>query len=161
MDRDKLAQELNHPGAQEMLRSAPLARLAYDGPDGFPRVIPCGFYWTGEAIVVCTATTAPKARALSDRPQVAVTIDGSTPTGEKAVLVRGVARLDTVDGVADEYLQAAAKTMQGTDYVEFERAVRATYDQMVRISITPQWARFFDFGAGRLPQFLQDLVAGA
>jgi hypothetical protein len=28
------------------------------------------------------------------------------------------------------------------------------YDQMARISIEPVWARFFDFGAGRLPSFL-------
>ena len=82
MDRDELAQELAHPGAQALLRSAPLARLAYDGPDGFPRVIPCGFYWNGHAIVVCTATTAPKVGALAVRPPVAVTIDGaSTPAG--------------------------------------------------------------------------------
>jgi hypothetical protein len=29
---------------------------------------------------------------------------------------------------------------------------------MVRISIDPQWARFYDFGAGRLPDFLANLV---
>ncbi|HEY5385465.1 MAG TPA: hypothetical protein VIJ56_09530 [Acidimicrobiales bacterium] len=56
-----LAEELGQPGAQELLRSAPLARLAYNGPDGYPRVVPCGFFWTGEAIVVCTATTATTA----------------------------------------------------------------------------------------------------
>lgn len=159
MDRHELARELGHPAAQEMLRTAPLARLAYNGHDGFPRVIPCGFYWNGAEIVVCTATTAPKARALGVRPNVAVTIDdATTPAGAKAVLVRGIARMDTVDGVADEYLKAATKTMQGTDHAEFERTVRATYDKMVRISITPQWARFFDFGAGRFPRFLKDLV---
>jgi nitroimidazol reductase NimA-like FMN-containing flavoprotein (pyridoxamine 5'-phosphate oxidase superfamily) len=158
MDRDELNQELGHPAAQDLLRSAPLARLAYNGRDGFPRVIPCGFYWTGESVVICTATTAPKARALGVRPNVAVIIDGSTPTGEKSVLVRGIVQMDIVDGIPDEYLMAANKTMQETDVVEFERAVRGTYDQMVRISITPQWARFFDFGAGRLPRFLEDLV---
>jgi hypothetical protein len=40
----------------------------------------------------------------------------------------------------------------------FEHAVRATYESMVRISIVPQWARCFDFGGGRLPRFLDDLV---
>src|SRR4051812_43355632 len=116
MDDHELADELGHPAAQELLRSAPLARLAYNGQDGFPRVIPCGFHWTGEAIVVCTATTAPKATALAVRPNVAVTIDdGNRPAGPQALLVRGVARLDTVEGVADEYLQAATKTMEGAD----------------------------------------------
>jgi nitroimidazol reductase NimA-like FMN-containing flavoprotein (pyridoxamine 5'-phosphate oxidase superfamily) len=161
MDPDEIAQELSSPAAQDLLHSAPLARLAYNGHDGFPRVIPCGFYWTGEEIVVCTATTAPKAGALRERPHVAVTIDDAgTPAGAREVLVRGLARLDTVDGIPDEYLQAAAKTMQGTDLVGFEEAVRATYDQMVRISIRPLWARVFDFGAGRLPRFLQELVSG-
>ena len=30
----------------EILRTATLARLAYDGVDGTPRVIPIGFLWT-------------------------------------------------------------------------------------------------------------------
>ncbi|HEX4434915.1 MAG TPA: pyridoxamine 5'-phosphate oxidase family protein [Acidimicrobiales bacterium] len=160
MDGDELARELAQPGARALLQSAPLARLAYDGPDGFPRVIPCGFFWNGAAIVVCTAATAPKVGALRARPQVAVTIDdASTPAGAQSLLVRGTARLDTVDGVPDEYLLAADKTMQGTDRAAFEQAVRATYDAMVRIAVTPEWARFFDFGSGRLPRFLQALVS--
>jgi len=31
---------------------------------------------------------------------------------------------------------------------------------MVRISVEPQWARFYDFGDGRLPAFLANLVKG-
>jgi nitroimidazol reductase NimA-like FMN-containing flavoprotein (pyridoxamine 5'-phosphate oxidase superfamily) len=144
-----------------LLRSAPLARLAYNGPDGFPRVVPCGFLWTGEAIVVCTATTAPKAAALALRPDVALTIDSAgTSTAAQSLLVRGIARLDTVDGTADEYLQAAAKTMDGSDLARFGESVRATYEQMVRISVTPSWARYFDFSAGRLPSYLSELVSG-
>ena len=68
MDAQELARELGHPGAQELLRSGSLARLAYNGHDGFPRVIPIGFYWNGERIVVCTAPTSPKVRALASRP---------------------------------------------------------------------------------------------
>jgi nitroimidazol reductase NimA-like FMN-containing flavoprotein (pyridoxamine 5'-phosphate oxidase superfamily) len=155
-----LAAELGQPGAQELLQSAPLARLAYNGPEGLPRVVPCGFFWSGEAIVVCTATTAPKAAALAVRPDVALTIDSAgSSAAAQSLLVRGTARLDTVDGVADEYLRAAAKTMEGADLAGFEQAVRATYEQMVRIAVTPAWARFFDFSAGRLPHFLQDLVS--
>jgi nitroimidazol reductase NimA-like FMN-containing flavoprotein (pyridoxamine 5'-phosphate oxidase superfamily) len=161
MQPDELAQELGQPGARELLRSAPLVRLAYDGPDGFPRVVPCGFFWTGEAIVVCTACTAPKAAALAVRPHVAVTIDSAgASAAAQSLLVRGTARLDTVDGIADEYLQTAAKTMAGADLTAFEQSVRDTYDRMVCISITPAWARFFDFTAGRLPGYLQQLVAG-
>ena len=74
MDTQELNDELGVPGAQALLRSSPLCRLAYLGQDGLPRVIPIGFYWNGKRIVVCTATTSPKVRALESRPDVALTI---------------------------------------------------------------------------------------
>jgi hypothetical protein len=74
--------------------------------------------------------------------------------------VRGLATLETVDGVTEEYLESARNSMDGPELAEFERNVHATYPQMVRISIEPLWARFYDFGAGRLPVFLADLVNG-
>ena len=158
----ELTQELSHPRAQELLRSGSLTRLAYNGHDGFPRVIPIGFYWNGERIVVCTAPTSPKVRALSSRPQVALTIDsGDEPATAKALLVRGFAALETVDGVPDEYIAAAAKSWDASKVDEFERNVRSMYKQMVRISIEPQWARFYDFGAGRFPAFLAKLASEA
>ena len=158
MDAQELTRELAHPDAQQLL-SGSLARLACNGPDNFPRVIPIGFYWTGERIVVCTAPTAPKVAALSARPHVALTID--TPDGAKALLVRGLASMETVDGIPDEYLAAAAKSFEEPQLAEFERNVRAIYKQMVRISIEPKWARYYDFGAGRLPAFLARLVESA
>lgn len=161
MNKEELADELGHPGAQDLLSSS-MARLAYNGHDGFPRVIPVGFHWTGERIVVSTAPTSPKARALAARPEVALTIDaGGTPEEARALLVRGLATLDTVDGVTEEYLASARGSMQGDELAEFERNVQATYEQMVRISIEPLWARYYDFGAGRLPAFLAKLVNGS
>jgi hypothetical protein len=158
MNTQELARELGHPDAQKLL-SGSLARLAYNGHDGFPRVIPIGFYWTGERIVVCTAPTSPKVRALSSRPEVALTIDtGTTPEEAKALLVRGLATMETVDGVPDEYIAASTNSLEKSQLAEFERNVRSVYKQMVRISIEPQWARFYDFGAGRLPAFLANLV---
>lgn len=158
MDKHELAQELGHPGARMLLAGA-MARLAYNGHDGFPRVVPVGFHWTEERVVVSTAPTSPKARALSARPQVALTIDtGSTPEEAKALLIRGLAVLETVDGVTEEYLASARNSMDGEDLAEFERTVQSTYSQMVRISIEPVWARFYDFGAGRLPTFLAALL---
>jgi nitroimidazol reductase NimA-like FMN-containing flavoprotein (pyridoxamine 5'-phosphate oxidase superfamily) len=158
MSAQELNQELGHPEAQKLL-SGSMARLAYNGHDGFPRVIPIGFYWTGERIVVSTAPTSPKVRALSSRPEVALTIDtGDNPEEAKALLVRGLATLETVDGVTDEYIAASKNSMGESEQAEFERNVRSTYKQMVRISIEPQWARLYDFGAGRLPGFLATLV---
>jgi nitroimidazol reductase NimA-like FMN-containing flavoprotein (pyridoxamine 5'-phosphate oxidase superfamily) len=160
MDTQELNDELGNPGAQALLRSSPLCHLAYLGPDGLPRVIPTGFYWNGERVVVCTATTAPKVRALEARPDVAVTIDGgSEPENAKSLLIRGRATLETVDGVPDEYLAASSNSWDEERRAEFEREVRSLYGQMVRISIEPRWARFYDFGAGRLPGFLTRLVS--
>ncbi len=149
--------DLRHPDAEQLLRSPDPARLAYDGRDGFPRVIPIGFLWNGSAIVVCTAPTAPKVKALTERPRIALTIDNMGPPA-KALLVRGIASIDIVDGVASEYLAAAAKSTIGDELAAFEANVRALYKQMARITITPTWARYYDFGAGRLPTFLRRLI---
>ena len=158
MDTQELADELGHPGAQQLLDGS-AAHLAYSGPDGFPRVIPVGFLWNGDRIIVCTATTSPKVAALSSRPNVAVSIDsGSSPEAAKSLLLRGIASMETVDGVADEYLAMSTKSMDAVEQAKFEREVRKVYKQMVRISIEPQWARFFDYGTGRLPAFLKNLV---
>ena len=160
MNPQEITHELEHPEARNLLDSATLLRLAYDGGDGFPRVVPIGFLWNGNRIVVCTAASAPKVQALSSRPNVAVTIDvGDTPADAKALLVRGRASVEIVDGVPDEYIQAATKVMGADQVTEFERQVRSLYDAMARISIEPVWARFFDFGAGRMPAFLTKLVA--
>lgn len=162
MDLQAITEELEHPGARNLLESATLLRLAYNGSDGFPRVIPIGFHWNGNEVVVCTAATAPKVTALSSRPNVAITIDvGDTPAEAKALVLRGLASVDIVDGVPDEFIAASTKALGADGVTEFERQVRSTYDRMARISIAPSWARFFDFGAGRLPSFLMKLAGGA
>jgi DNA-binding transcriptional LysR family regulator len=155
MDPDALKAELEP--AEEILRTATLARLAYDGIDGTPRVIPIGFLWTGAAVVVATHPTAPKVAALRARPRVALTID--TPSPARSLLLRGEVEIEVVDGPVPEYLAAAAKSMAGEELAAFERGVRETYDQMARISIVPDWARYFDFGAGRFPDFLRELTS--
>ena len=157
MNNDSAIADLRHPGAQELLRSPDPARLAYNGRDGYPRVIPVGFLWNGADIVVCTAPTAPKVAALTERPNVALTIDTPGPPA-RAVLVRGVASIEIVDGVASEYLAAAAKSTKGEELAAFEAAVRALYKRMARITIAPTWAHYYDFGAGRLPTFLHRLL---
>ena len=158
MDTKELADELGQPGARQLLDGS-AAHLAYSGPDGFPRVIPVGFLWNGDRIIVCTATTSPKVAAMSSRPNVALSIDsGSSPEAAKSLLLRGIASMEIVDGVADEYITMSTKSMDAAGQAEFEREVRKVYKQMARISIEPQWARFFDYGTGRLPAFLKNLV---
>ncbi|WP_109472067.1 pyridoxamine 5'-phosphate oxidase family protein [Ornithinimicrobium cavernae] len=160
MDQQQIRAELSEAGAQELLHSGGAAHLAYTGTDGTPRVVPVGFYWTGQEIVVATAATAPKVVALTARPQVALSFT-SEPGRARALSVRGTARLTIVDGVVEEYLLAARQSMDAEAAQQFEENVRRTYDRMARIAVTPEWARFYDFGAGRLPGFLQELVERA
>lgn len=159
MDRAQIVDELAMTGAKELLASTAAAHLAYTGTDGTPRVVPVGFYWTGEQFIVATATTAPKVAALLVRPDVALAIDGgNTPGQARALSIRGRAQIDIVDGVVEEYLLAARETMDAAAAADFERQCRAVYPRMARIAITPAWVRFFDFGAGRMPRFLQELI---
>lgn len=152
---------LDDPGAQDLLRSDQPLRLAYCGRDGLPRVVPIGFIWKEEKLVVCTAPSAPKVAALNERPNVAVTIDrGNTSATAKQLLIRGTTTIEIVDGVAPEYFAASAKTLSGTDLEGFEAQVESVFEQQARISITPEWARFYDFGAGKLPPFLRRLAEG-
>jgi len=154
---DRAIADLGHPGAVQLLERQPLAQLGYTGPDGFPRVIPVGFLWRDGRIVVCTATSAPKVAALSARPHVALTIDNDNAAASKALSVRGVATIDIVDGVPDEYLAAVAKGIPADQNGQFETQVRSLYKQMARITIEPRWARYYDFTAGRIPGFLHKL----
>jgi hypothetical protein len=157
MDRDEVDTELGDPRAQALLDSPLAARLAYTGLDGTPRVVPVGFLWNGAEVVICTAPSAPKVRALRERPAVAITIDEEDPP-QKALLLRGTATIDVVDGVADEYLGAAAKRIGGQTLRMFEAEVRSIYAEMARLVVRPRWAKLLDFDGGPLPAFLQRLM---
>jgi uncharacterized pyridoxamine 5'-phosphate oxidase family protein len=156
MDQEKINQVLNDPLGQELLHTNKLTRLGYLGGDGYPRVIPIGFYWNGTQIIVCTATNAPKVRAIAGNPKVALTIDTDSQPPH-VLLVRGTAHIEVVDGVPFEYLEASKKGIPEQQWNSFEAQVRALYKQMARIAITPEWAKLFDFET-RLPDFLVQLA---
>jgi hypothetical protein len=67
MERQDIDDELSTTGAQELLTSTSAAHLSYIGKDGTPRVILVGFFWTGDQVVISTATTSPKVTALAFR----------------------------------------------------------------------------------------------
>ena len=156
-DRTAIA-DLGDPAAVELLEHQPLARVAYTGPDGFPRVIPVAFLWRGGRVIICTAPSSPKVSALRARPQVALTIDTEEPP-DQALFIRGVATIEVVDGIPNEYLAAAKSLKTAEEREQFEKQVRAVYRQMARISIEPRWARYYHFSAGRVPEFLRKLTA--
>ena len=152
-----VAAELAKPIAQELLTSSIPARIAYTGLDGGPRVVPVGFLWNGAHIVVGTVPTSAKVSALANDPRVAITIDtnGFPP---KMLLVRGTAQLELVDGVPDVYLEASRRLVPEGDFAEWEAGVRALYDQMTIITITPDWAKLLDFET-TIPKAVADIVA--
>ena len=63
MQQEQVIQVMNDPLAQELQNSNIPARLAYTGPDGFPRAIPIGFLWNGQQFVMGTATNSSKVKA--------------------------------------------------------------------------------------------------
>nr|WP_236667081.1 pyridoxamine 5'-phosphate oxidase family protein [Nonomuraea sp. K271] len=134
-----------------------LTRLAYVAKDGTPRNIPIGFTWNGSQIVMCTAKNAPKLPSLRRNPQVALTIDTEVHP-PKLLLVRGRAELDVVDGVPEEYLQMnGSYQMTPEQRTVWEKQVHALYDGMVRIVVTPTWAKLIDFES-TMPTAVEELI---
>jgi Pyridoxamine 5'-phosphate oxidase len=151
----EVTEVLNGPISQELL-ARDLTRLAYVAKDGAPRTIPIAFVWNGSEIVMCTAKNAPKLAALRDNPAVALTIDTEAHP-PKILLIRGRAELDVVDGIPDEYLTAnSTYEMTPEQRAEWETEVRSLYDGMVRIVVTPTWAKLIDFET-TLPSAVEEL----
>ena len=157
MQPNEVTEVLDRPLSQELL-ARDLTRLAYVAKDGTPRNIPIGFTWNGTEIVMCTSTNAPKLAALRENPMVALTIDTEVHP-PKLLLIRGRVELDEVEGIPDEYLEMnGTYEMTPEQRVEWEAAVHALYDSMVRIVVTPTWAKLIDFET-TLPSPVEELIA--
>jgi hypothetical protein len=154
---DELTEVLNRPTSQELL-ARDVTRLAYVAKDGTPRNVPIAFAWNGSEIVMCTPKNAPKLPALRSNPTVALTIDTEVHP-PKILLIRGRARLDYVDGIPEEYLEAnTTYEMTPEQRAEWEAEVRSLYrDGMVRIVVTPSWAKLIDFET-TLPSAVEELL---
>jgi len=156
MTSAQIAEILAKPYAQQLLNGPEPARMAYDGLDGDPRVIPIGFWVEGEQIMMATVPKAAKVAALRVNPKVALTIDkGAFPP--KVLLIRGTAAVELVAGVPDGYLHAGRKVMTEEQYSGWVAGVQALYDEMVVITITPTWAKLLDFET-TIPKAVEDLI---
>jgi hypothetical protein len=156
MQPNEINEVLNRAMSQELL-ARDLTRLAYVAKDGTPRAIPIAFTWNGSELVMCTTKNAPKLTALRHNPAVALTIDTEVHP-PKVLLIRGQAELDVVDGIPDEYLQMnGTYEMTPDQRVEWETEIRSLYDGMVRIVVTPTWAKLIDFET-TLPSAIEELV---
>lgn len=156
MNTDEIAEVLAKPYARQLLNGPEPARMAYNGLDGDPRVIPIGFWTEGEQIVMATVPRAAKVAALRTNPKVALTIDqGAFPP--KVLLIRGTAEVDLVPEIPDGYLDAGRKVMTDQQHPSWVAGVRGLYDEMVVIRITPTWAKLLDFET-TIPQAVEDLI---
>ena len=156
MQPSEITDVLNRPISRELL-ARDLTRLAYVAKDGTPRSIPIGFTWNGSAIVMCTAKNAAKVRSLRHNSAVALTIN-TEEHPPRILLIRGRAELDVVEGIPDEYLEMnGTYKMTPEQRVEWEADVRSLYDGMVRIVVTPTWAKLIDFET-TLPTAVEELV---
>ena len=156
MTKDEIAEILAKPYAQQLLNGPEPARLAYDGVDGDPRVIPIGFWVDGAQIAMATVPKSAKVAALRKNPKVALTIDtGAFPP--KVLLIRGTASLELVQGVPEGYLTAGHKVMTDEQYPDWAAGVQSLYDEMVVITVTPTWAKLLDFET-TIPKAVEDLI---
>jgi hypothetical protein len=152
----QISEVLNRPMSQELL-ARDLTRLGYVAKDGTPRTVPIAFLWNGSQIVMCTAKNAPKLPALRHNPAVALTIVTEVHP-PKILLIRGRAELDVVEGIPDEFLEMnGSYQMTAEQRVEWEAGVRSLYDGMVRVVVTPTWAKLIDFET-TLPSAVEELM---
>jgi hypothetical protein len=135
---------LQHPASQELLVSKIPARLAYVWTDGTPRVIPIWFHWNGQEFIMATPPKAPKLKALKINSKVSLTIDDNT-FPHKVLLVRGTARMETVEGIVPEYAVAAERYFGPEQGQAWVKQLRTLISTMVRIRIAPEWVGLLDF----------------
>jgi PPOX class probable F420-dependent enzyme len=148
---------LNEPVAQELLKSTIPARLAYSGRDGTPRVLPIWFHWTGDVFVLGTRMDAPKVKALSANPKVALTID-SESFPYKALQVRGTVEIEQIDGIVPEYEMCAKRYLGDKKGQAWVDQLRGAFPPMARIVVSPTWVGLLDL-AHLYPQVVETVMA--
>jgi hypothetical protein len=83
-------------------------------------------------------------KALAKNPKVSLTIDEDT-FPHKVLLIRGTARLETVDGIVPEYAAAADRYFDAAMAKGWLDQMRTMVSSMVRIRVTPEWVGLLDF----------------
>jgi hypothetical protein len=145
--------------AERLLASTIPARYAYTALDGTPRIVASWFVWTGEELVLPTFISAPhvshaayRVRALRANPDVAVSIDTESSPPE-VLSIRGKAEIIEIDGIADEYAEAAHRFLGSEQAAGYLAQVDQPETRMARISVRPTWVALMDFQT-RMPSAL-------
>jgi len=150
---------LRDPVAQQLLQVKGPAHLAYTWRDGTPRVIPMGFHWNGQEIVMASEASSPKTKVLTTGSKVAVSIERDF-AASKILLIRGTVRADTVEGIAPEYAALIRRTMSEEDAEALLKEAARLYRRMTRFFIHPDWVGILDFET-RLPSAVERAIERA
>jgi Pyridoxamine 5'-phosphate oxidase len=152
--------------AKRLLASTVPARYAYTAADGTPRIVASWFQWTGDELVMPTFISAPhvrhpayRVRALRANPKVAITIDTESFPPE-AVTIRGSAEVTEVDGISQEYAEAAHRYLGEQEATTYLSQIDHPGTRMARIAVRPAWVGVIDFQT-RLPSALGGVAAEA
>jgi PPOX class probable F420-dependent enzyme len=143
---------LDDPVVAGLLSGPNLARLAYVGLDGRPRVVPIWFAYRDGEFLMVTGPKADKVPALQRNPAVALTIDSSTPPYH-VLLVQGDAAVEATVGMAEEY-PAIVERYLGAATERYLAPMRERVKQQRRIRVTPRSYKVIDF-TRRFPKSLR------
>ena len=150
---------LEDPIAQELLNSSLPAQLAYTWRDGTARVVPIWFHWDGREVVLGTPPLAPKVKAISSNPDVALSING-VEWPYKVLQIRGKATITTAPGLTEEYILAAKRYLGDVEGQNWADAAALLLPTMTRIAIAPTWVHILDFQS-RFPSAVEQAMATA
>ncbi len=142
MPATMVALPLDDPVVAGLLDGPNLARLAYIGLDGRPRVVPIWFTYAAGQILMVTGPKAEKVRALEANGAVALTIDSHQPPKVHVLLIDGDATLEHVDGIAPEY-EPIVRRYLGAATEMYLSQLRIKRQVLIRV--TPRSTRVLDF----------------
>jgi len=139
------------PVVAGLLSGPNLARLAYIGLDGRPRVVPIWFLYREGEFIMVTGPKADKVRAIGANGAVALTIDSNAPPYH-VLLVNGDATIEAIDGMAPEYPAIVERFLGPAGARAYLSRLRVK--QQRRIRVRPRSWRVLDF-VQRFPKSLR------
>lgn len=134
------------------MQGAYLARLAYIGLDGRPKVVPIWYAYIDGEFIMVTGPKADKVPALEANGAVALTIDSDQPP-YNVLLVDGDATVEKTDGMAEEYPAIVERYLAGAAD-QYLAGMRGRVREQRRIRVVPRSWRVLDF-VKRYPKSLR------
>jgi hypothetical protein len=135
---------LDEPKSQELLHSTNMVHLAYNGPDGTPRVMPVWFAWENDEVVICSIIAAKKIKSLTNGTRVALEIDEPGWPYHR-LQIRGEISTSTFPSIVPGYKDTAIRYLGDQFGSMFIGQLESFGIPMVRIAIKPDWVGLYNF----------------